>query len=799
MKQKKGKSSKAHRKSAGGLVAAASHGEDLTSGPPAASSVPLAPPTQTSATLALDEDTDPYLPYGKSFPRDLLLYHNPRESKHLGVLVFQCGDLRDVAHTVGEAERKYGTANLDFVLSDTHFEVFARNLLVLRAVAQTKIADREAVSALTRHVGQLTYSNYLDPATRAFWAEQMRGCLATDWTAPDAQVRVLDDATRRGVRACWESWLAVDWSPAKFDQARTAFYDTARARKGASTAAHANFAVAKFRCRLAVIGGHPTSVMEQLVAMQTEGQDSYTAIETDRVLPLWFNAVQAGTIIDTCGMLNVLVHASPLLTTNWENDRSLILTATEHMASIAETRRVFLRRTTGLPYQVMPTLLGINFPEQAAIVSSGGAGGQQEFTFYKLAAPTIPIALRESPFLINTLVRCAELLLGPDSVAMAGHRAGSHASAALLIKLIGFAIAASRLTWTGSDALPFAPWPAMPELWDALRESRFLAPHLAGLQAQAMLYGFPMNLAGRKKGLETDLFRVEGILDPTVLNAARAAAPLSLVVLEIDQGGIVHQFRSLTTKLVDDGTKPLLDFLPLTPNLPDYSDAYLPGKPKTTVTSAEIAAHSTLQMLALVAYKRECTQISAYISMFKECWEGKRVIELLDEKPGAYMAVLLLHRVYIAHTGDPGIRVDPALASLMSQIAGKMLRGSSDDRELVAQFRMDLVCLLVLIEHLRVASKSAPSKEIPDDCGIESAFFARLKPKLTRCSIIQPYPTQDKDQSMNPDNDIRDHKHYKAAIAAMATMAGVRNPHAATSARASRGSSTTDSRIVELD
>ncbi|KAI9175591.1 hypothetical protein H9P43_006954 [Blastocladiella emersonii ATCC 22665] len=127
--------------------------------PSAAPLVPLVPPTQTSATLALNDDSDPYLPYGKSFPRDLFLYHNPRERTHLGALVFQCGDLRDVAHTVGEAKRKYGTSNLNFVLSDTHFEVFARNLLVPRAVAQTKIADREAVSALTRHVGQLTYSN----------------------------------------------------------------------------------------------------------------------------------------------------------------------------------------------------------------------------------------------------------------------------------------------------------------------------------------------------------------------------------------------------------------------------------------------------------------------------------------------------------------------------------------------------------------------------------------------------------------------------------------------------------------
>ncbi|KAI9175690.1 hypothetical protein H9P43_006054 [Blastocladiella emersonii ATCC 22665] len=1160
MKQKKGKSTKAHRKAAGGLLAAASHDEGLTSGPSDAPSVPLAPPTQTSATLALDEETDPYLPYGRSFPRDLLMYHNPRESKHLGALVFQCGDLRDVAHTVGEAKRKYGTANLDFVLSDTHFEVLARNLLVLRAVSLVKITDRITVTTLARHVGQLTYSLYLDPATRAFWAEQMRACLATDWTALDAQVRVLDDATRRGVRACWESWLAVGWSPAKFDQARTAFYDAARARKGPRVKSHADLAAATvmhrlrkevmtgsygedepwnlerdigklaaegtsfldfggvarpkalsvnptmlvaaypvcdpgvvrfsapygvtpldvfhidpyagprismardlelwvnalvdvfgsgsssapltgtyppFRCRLAVIGGHPTSVMESLVAMQLAGQTSYTAIETDRVLPLWFNAVHTGATIETCGLLSVLVHASPLLANNWEHDRSLIFTATDHVGAIAKTRREFLRRTMGLSHEAFPTLLGLTQvdrpvqdhwqthttpftwnTEQAAIASKAGVDGRQEFTFAKLPTPTVPISLRESPFIINAFVRCAELLLGPDSVAMAGRRAGPHATAALLIKLLGFALASSRLTWTGGDILPFAPWPAMPELWDALGDSGVLTASLAELQAQAILYGFPVDLGGRKKkGFETDVYRVEGIIDATALNAVRAAAPLSHMVLEISMGGIMHQFRSLATKSVDEGqklrvatyvpryvakgaggdedlevrarfvhglhqslsedaksvpltgtttdsvpadsragvysgiiyypnvtrfdpinargpsvlsrvleltvvhvaelpseihlvlavpraylgsgsikccdfetrqkavgaimvkygdhtrmqamqlgcgpamltaikalsvhphdrvllvldryiapTSPVFGLTPLVVNLPDYSDVYTPSNlyqtwPQHTASDVMMRAVSVenSELVAkLVARSPHGTHmalmhathiITIYGTMFQEFWAGARIIELVAAETGKVAAVFLLHRIavvpppdaargykpvldcsYIKHPDYDGRRADPATAQLKPQIARKCTLRPAKGDSIVYTFRIPDPYMVTIFENLHVADRAAPSKEVHNDFGFDPAFFAKLKPRLTRTSLIQLYPTQDREQSLNPSHDVSEAK-MAAAAAAYAAAQGGGTPvhrHAAPAPAPARHRASS-SRIEEID
>ncbi|KAI9173115.1 hypothetical protein H9P43_007246 [Blastocladiella emersonii ATCC 22665] len=1147
MKQKKGKSSKTSREAPRGAAAAPAAAHDDPSPSPSPSPSVMQPPapstdmppaTQTSATLALDGETDPYLPFGRSFARDLFVFHNPRENKRLGAFVFECGDLRDVAHTVGEAKRKYGTANLDFVLSDTHFEVLARNLLMLHAVAQTELADRAAVTALTRHIGQLAYSQFLDPATRGFWTTHMRACLAADWTAPDAQVRILDDSTRRG-RNGFYSTVHAKGGPGIQLHAYTAFNrvlhrllnengsklhrngdppnlerdlqaaiadvvffpDYGGVPKPTALAINPTMLVtvpggepgnvrftsplgmtpldafhldpfedfrgfmtrdlerwvltlvdvfgsgatatplsgtyppvaawpklplppprAQFRCRIGVIGGHPLSVMENLVAMQTAGQTSYAAIETDRVLPLWFNVVQTGSIIDSCGMLNVLVHASPLLTTNWDSERSLICTATSHMTSIAKTRLAFLHRTMGLPLEVLPTLLGVNLydrphhdhwsthttqfawcAEQTMSIREGSAKGRQEFTFYKLAAPTVPIALRESPFLINALVRCAELLLGPDSVAMAGRHAGSHATAALLIKLIGFALASSRLTWTGADFLMSAPWPAMPELWDALRDSAVVTSSFAELQAQGMLYGFPV---ADGVGYATDVCRIEGKLDTAALDAARTAAPLSLMVLEINHGGIVHQFRSFTTKAINDGKQlrvatyvpqyivedfadgelparpslprgantpvvlasiatelvpvnaragvysgivyfpnvtrfnapspsqptvlsphrdlpvvhaaehkdeihivlaiprarisdidslkgcdlatrqksvgaimveygtgskkkvqafqmpcgpallkeinalavhphnrvqlvmhrylapvsPMFSVWPLIANVADYSDVYKPNN--LGVTSAQYAGIDTVLRVGSVetsqaisdmakrapkgahfALMQTLNVMTAVGSLFEAVWSGTRVLELVTAESGKIAAVILFNRLSVIPPADASRgytpvldcsyilspehhsnrRADPATARLLAQIATKCTVRHSAGRSIVHRLRKPEPFMTDIFEYLRSAAKSAPCEDVPNEHGFDTAFFKQLKPKLTRCSVVQLYPTQDRDESWKPAMDM------PAAQQVAVVPPHTQGAAAAAAARAASGvDEDVDSRIEEL-
>ncbi|KAI9151110.1 hypothetical protein H9P43_009725 [Blastocladiella emersonii ATCC 22665] len=78
------------------------------------------------------------------------------DCKELNTLVFQCGDLRDVARTIADSKRKYADANLNFLVSDTNPEVLVRSLLVLRAVQTHRDSD---ISTLALHVAQLLYSS----------------------------------------------------------------------------------------------------------------------------------------------------------------------------------------------------------------------------------------------------------------------------------------------------------------------------------------------------------------------------------------------------------------------------------------------------------------------------------------------------------------------------------------------------------------------------------------------------------------------------------------------------------------
>ncbi|KAI9151083.1 hypothetical protein H9P43_009698 [Blastocladiella emersonii ATCC 22665] len=179
--------------------------------------------TVSGPALLGDDVSDPYFPYGQTYPRDLLPHHNPRAPKQqLHVLALQCATLRDVAHTVGDAARKYGTAELNFVLANTHPEVVARDLLVLHAISTGEFA---ADRVPTRFIAQLYFSLCLEPDARTFWESQMRSCLAVNWNRSAARIRVTDDATLRAVQHCWTSWLAAGTTLAQLYGDRNAYYD----------------------------------------------------------------------------------------------------------------------------------------------------------------------------------------------------------------------------------------------------------------------------------------------------------------------------------------------------------------------------------------------------------------------------------------------------------------------------------------------------------------------------------------------------------------------------------------------
>ncbi|KAI9151125.1 hypothetical protein H9P43_009740 [Blastocladiella emersonii ATCC 22665] len=176
MKQKKGRTS-----------GKTSSGTGAASGPARS---PPAVLTTSGPAFLVDDISDPYMPYGRDLPRDLLLHHNPREVKQLDVLTLQCGTVRDVVYTVDEAKRKYGTADLNFVLSNSRPEVLARDMLLLHAISRGSVPEC--------FVGQLYFSFRFDLDAREFWNAQMRSCLAVNWkhlTDQDDDDKA-DDATR---------------------------------------------------------------------------------------------------------------------------------------------------------------------------------------------------------------------------------------------------------------------------------------------------------------------------------------------------------------------------------------------------------------------------------------------------------------------------------------------------------------------------------------------------------------------------------------------------------------------------
>ncbi|KAI9175739.1 hypothetical protein H9P43_006103 [Blastocladiella emersonii ATCC 22665] len=674
----------------------------VTQAPASTSDAPAvaSDPTLTCATLALGDAADPFYAFGRPYARDIFLHHNPQSLKRVDALVFQCGDLRDVAFTFAEAKRKYAYAtDLTFVLSDTHPEVLARNLLVLHAVAGcTEVEEPE----LVRRVGQLTYSLLLEPAVLTFWRDQMRSCLDATWDREAGKTRVLDDHTLRAVRHCWESWLACDWSPAKLAEERSAYFARVRPGEDHAQATLDNFmanarsvygdeyfatddsirkieleawafvsdgaffvdyatvddlvvnptmllagpnrelsfsapfgfspldvfhtdpndlegsiyralctyvdtlleAFKRDRCReawvmnpvsewedkpmkpnfaccVAFLAGHPLEVMEKLVAHEQirHAPQPYPGIQQHLQVEqplLRFNVIDTGNLMDTCGLLNLLVHASPLLATEWQKERSLIRTWSEHTHAIAASRLDYLRRVTGLPLETFPTLLGVNLFERSTdefwatrvtrlawsedqVLRRGGRSCE-EFTFFRLPAPTVPIALHDSPFLLNVLVQCAEELCGSDAAALRGTLvltpnflcvAGPHATGAILPKLLASALASGRLTWTGAAMLESAPWPDMRELWSSVHGSPRLAASAAEIFAQAQLYGFPVDANEMLK--DKYLYRIEGTLDRALVAAAGAVNPLATMVLEISLGSAVHQFRSLTVTPTVEG------------------------------------------------------------------------------------------------------------------------------------------------------------------------------------------------------------------------------------------------------
>ncbi|KAI9156048.1 hypothetical protein H9P43_009158 [Blastocladiella emersonii ATCC 22665] len=135
-------------------------------------------PTQTCATVIYTDPSEHFDPFRDSHATDVFLYHDSSDAdRKLDVLLCGFNDLRSVALTIGEAERKGSLAAMSFTLNDLRAEPIARSLLILHALMISEL-DRETMD---RFIGQLRFSEHLESAALAYWVEQMRACLDVNW------------------------------------------------------------------------------------------------------------------------------------------------------------------------------------------------------------------------------------------------------------------------------------------------------------------------------------------------------------------------------------------------------------------------------------------------------------------------------------------------------------------------------------------------------------------------------------------------------------------------------------------
>ncbi|KAI9182855.1 translational activator for mitochondrial COX1 [Blastocladiella emersonii ATCC 22665] len=271
-----------------------------------------------------------------------------------------------------------------------------------------------------------------------------------------------------------------------------------------------------------------------------------------------FDVIHTYNLLDTCGILNLVLHGSVLMKPPTPTSRSLLFAHTRHAYTLAKTRTEYLERVTGLPLATFPTLFGVQLADQPstwhwstwvqpfawnkAQVTRYGDSCFEEFAFLKLEAPTVPVSLSESDFLRNSIVACAEALC-TISYLKVRTAAASFSTGALIAKILAYAIASGRLVWSGSTPHTSLPWPNMGLLWHGIRHARSMHTSMTEIFTQAQLHGFPVDVDDM--GRDTYLYRVEAVFPVDY-----GKAPTPHLVLKVEDTNCNLQFESLSVTLI---------------------------------------------------------------------------------------------------------------------------------------------------------------------------------------------------------------------------------------------------------
>ncbi|KAI9179240.1 hypothetical protein H9P43_005903 [Blastocladiella emersonii ATCC 22665] len=571
-----------------------------------------------------------FRPFRQTPPRDLTLHQDVTDTSILKLWISGVGDLSTVARTACDAEAKGATATVSIITNDIIPEILARNMLILNALASSGAAAD--TGRLASYVGQLWFSLTMQPDAREFWDAQMRACLAKDWgsLSADAPVRTQSQETVEVVRHCWRSWLDVGWSVDKLFAKRDEYLGTDAGWDGDLAYVFPDefreFSRI-FESKLQV-SDRPAPVVNPTILLVRANGEPYYAIDADtRPLAMftdpdlyagspesvaretvheWTSALQrmltgrrpklhvvsvvghaiqlleefqggesfsndvidVGNLCDSCGLLNVLVHASALLNRfPYPRPRSRIYAYTKRIPEVGTgtvSQEAFVEAATGLAYEAFPALLALGLVEkpfehdwttwvQRSLPDPGS--GDVQLTFYGITAAAVPTSLADSPFLMDALDKCMAHLSNPKSLDF------HFKTNVLRQKMLSYGLAWGRLVFEGAKPCLAPPFFAAGSTAGELKPATVAKTFEVSDQvAASLLYGLPVS-----KPLATPNGDYLGALDialPVPADSrgnALLAAGKSHLVLEITapQSAKPIRIESLRAKLTRENPQRL--------------------------------------------------------------------------------------------------------------------------------------------------------------------------------------------------------------------------------------------------
>ncbi|KAI9159325.1 hypothetical protein H9P43_008665 [Blastocladiella emersonii ATCC 22665] len=239
------------------------------------------------------------------------------------------------------------------------------------------------------------------------------------------------------------------------------------------------------RFRFSFAHGHAVAVMEELAA------DS----------AMRYDVVDTNNLMDSCGLLSILIHGCALLRHNDSfADRARLLAYSTAKETEEHDFKDYLLNMTGLVYEAYPALFGVTLVEMLSSDPLASETWYQRFawsrkhltdspvrylTFAKLPHPTVPTSLTDSTFLFETLLNCAKYFaqgtpFGPLVTTKT-----------FLPKLLGYAFASGRIVASGSALHSSPEWPEAAALVLQIPAPYSKDPTgLADLMSSMLRYGF---------------------------------------------------------------------------------------------------------------------------------------------------------------------------------------------------------------------------------------------------------------------------------------------------------------------